>query len=316
MTDFHSLAARKRAAADQIVVENDRAELVRERVRYLVEHARHNNGGCALGTLIVGPRQTGKSTILRTISSELNRPEAIDAGELPALFVTLDEQVTRKQLAQNIASALEDHGFNAGPFDRKREGRTEAEVFRRLRIQLSALKCKLLILDEFHQIKNVDSQKVAFSVGEAIKRFLIAGVCPVVMSGLEDAREPFTTNEQLAKRCLDEIYFKPLQVQEAADAELFIAFLKSYLAELQARGILNNTRDLLAGSVSGGIFLVTEGVLGDACNLIKYAMDECTLSGRDRVSLADLSLATKKYFGKGPNPFENMNVGVRERRAA
>lgn len=316
MADLHALAARKRAAADQIVVGNHRAELVRERVQYLVEHARHNNGGCTLGTLIVGPRQTGKSTILRTIVAELNRPDALDAGELPALFVTLDEQVTRKQLAQNIASALEDHGFNSGPFDRKREGRTEAEVFRRLRIQLSALKCKLLILDEFHQIKNVDSKKVAFSVGEAIKRFLIAGVCPVVMSGLEDAREPFTTNEQLAKRCLEEIHLKPLQVVEAADAELFMAFLRDYLSELQTRGIMNNTRDLLAGAVSGGIFQVTGGVLGDACNLIKYAMDETTISGRDRISLGDLSVATKKHFGKGPNPFEGINVGVRERRAA
>jgi nucleoside-triphosphatase THEP1 len=317
MQNNNTLAARRRAAADAIVVDNCRAQIVRARVQYMIEHANNKDSGGNLGQLLTGPPQSGKSTILKSITDDLNTSEALAEGRIPSLFVTLDERVTRKQLAQNILEALENHGVYAGATQRKRDGgKTETDLLRRVRVQLKAVQCRILILDEFHHIRHADSKQVAFSVGEAIKRMLIAGVCPIIMAGLEEAaRLPFDANAQLRKRCLQEITLHPLNVLEAQDSELFMGFLEDYLAELGKRGILRDPLDLLAGKTPGAMLTVTDGILGDACNFIKHAIDEATWAGRDRIAQSDLSAVVKKHFKAHANPFEAMSArGVREVR--
>jgi hypothetical protein len=311
----NALAARRRAAADAIVVDNERTQLVRDRVRYMIEHANNKLGGTTLGQVVVGLPQSGKTTILRSIANELNTSAAQAAGQLPALLVTLDEEVTRKQLAQNILEALEDHGFLSGPTQRRREGKTETELLRKVRLHLRAIRCRILMLDEFHQIRHRDSKRVAYSVGESIKRMLNAGICPVLVCGLQEARLPFDANPQLSKRSLEPITLEKLNALHSQDAELFMCFLEDYLTELEVRGIVRCATDLLAGTVPAGILLVTDGVLGDACNFIKHAIDEATWAGRDRIARVDLSTVVKKHFSGRFNPFEgSATAGIRETR--
>jgi DNA replication protein DnaC len=312
MRESNKLAAQRRAGADAIVIDNPRAQLVRARAHYQIEHARSKSEGSTLGSLLVGPTQSGKSTILGTIANELNTPEALSAGQVPVLLVTLDEAITRKQLAQNILEALELNGIHT-----ESHRGNEAELLRRVRVHLRAVKCLLLVLDEFHHVRHTDSKRVANSVGETIKRMLISGVCPIIMSGKEESRLPFVANAQLSKRCLEEIALEPLNVLEADDQELFMGFLDDYLVELERREIVKNASDLLAGDLPSAILSVTDGVLGDACNLIKHAIDETTWAGRDRITREDLAIAARKHFKSRANPFETEKpFHVRETRSS
>jgi hypothetical protein len=310
MDDLFKKAARLRSLADAIVVDNPRARAVRSQCDYVIEHHRLKTEGARLGFLLVAPPQSGKSTILLSITHERNTDEALKSRTIPVLFVTISEKATRKQLAQNILEGIERHGYETGA-----HSGTEADLYRRVRILLRALRVDLLILDEFHHIVHRESKLVAHSVGEAVKVLLISGVCPIVMAGMEDARRPFDANPQLAKRCLAEIELKRLNVLDGSDAELFMAFLEDFLTELENRSIMKNARDLLAGTIPAGILQVTEGVLGDACNLIKHAMDEATWAGRERITPLDLSTAAAKHFKGQHNPFGSTERGVRESRS-
>ncbi len=297
-------AAQVRSQLDRIVVDNPRARQAHQVFDFLIAHGEHQGQDSKRCVLLVGPSQSGKSTILRPYVERRNTPELLQTGKIPVLFVDLKPAITTKGLAQNILDALGRHGFTTGSMSG-----SENVLLSRVDRLLSAAEVKLLILDEFHHIQNIESRKTAWLVAETIKLFLIEGKCPVVLSGIDVAKTPFLENRQLSQRAEPPIELHRLSATNRADRQLFAEFAKAYVIEAEQVSGLKNIVRLLDADTAACIHEVSQGVLGAACNLIKAAICLAIEAGRDHLTLDDLCSAVDRYFiGLGlyhRNPFRD-----------
>lgn len=292
MIDLVAKAARRVAAADQILVEHPRVCEANETFDRMRAYAAQRTGRGTTGFLMVAPPQTGKSTIIHAYSGKLNTEEALAEGRIPAMVVTLQANQTRKGLAQDILKGFEKHGLETGW-----KSGTEATLLDRAQTYIRKRQTEIVFLDEFHHLVHSDNKSVATSVAETIKWLLIEAVVPVVMSGIEDAWKPIRANTQLAMRCEKPLEMKRLDVMDAADRKLFAGFLTRYLVEFETRKIAPNATSLLKfPGVPDMIQEVSGGVLGRACNLIKEALFLAVLDGREEIDPSDLAVATERKF--------------------
>lgn len=306
--------AARRALLDNIVIKNPRAQAAHDRFDYLMELSAHTPGKPQRCVGLIAPAQTGKTTIIDTHIAKLNTPDALAAGQIPALKVTLRANITRRQFAQDILEAFENFGFETVI-----ESGTEVQLLRRASKYLAARGVKILFLDEFHHLVHSDNRKVVMSVSETVKHLLLTGGCPIVVAGLEDARKPFDTNMQLAHRAETHIDLKPLDASSSVDLELVWNFLSDYLVKAEQVGAGTGLRNLLDGSNPACILEVSQGVLGAACNLIKEAVNVAAMASRMEVLPADLIVATDRAITNGlysRNPFRAGLAPIGRRKAA
>jgi len=292
--------ARRRALMDSIVIDNPRAKAAHKTFDHLVELSGLQPGRPKRCASLIAPAQTGKTTIIDSYIQKLNTPDALMRGEIPALKVTLGANITRRQFAQDILEAFETYGCNALV-----ESGTEAQLLRRAANYLAARKVQVLFLDEFHHLVHSDNRKVVMSVSETVKRLLITGSCPIVVSGLEEARKPFNGNPQLAHRTEDHIDLHPLDPTSEADRELFWTFLSDYVVKSEQIGA-GELRHLLEDEIPAGILEVSQGILGAACNLVKEAVHVAATKSNMSVEKTHLIGATDRAIHKGlyhRNPF-------------
>jgi len=294
-TDLGKLAAERRAAMDNIYIDHPRAREAHEKFEYLIEHGRRKENKSKLCVPLIAESQTGKSTIIESFVAKRNTPELLAQRRISVLHVTLEANTTRKGMAVNILEAIADLGFNTGEKEDGGYSGTESTLLRRARQLLMLSCCDLLVLDEWHHLVHTDSEKVADAVGETTKRMLIKGVCPMVLSGTEDARKVFK-NKQLQQRAIPEVTLSPLSATNPADVELFINFLTGYCVEMERTGAARNATVLLDGDVPSCLLEVSQGVLGAACNLLKEAVRVMTYSGKSDLDRVHLVEATEKSF--------------------
>ena len=205
------------------------------------------------------------------------------------LFVQLRPAIT-KGMAQTILEAIARHGYTTGP-----ASRSESVLLSRVDRLLEAAGVQLMVLDEFHHIQNIESIKTAWLVAETIKLFLIQDRCPVVLSGIEQAKALFLQNHQLSQCAEPPIELNPLSALNREDRLLFTEVLKAYVAEAELASGLSHIVRLLDASTAACIHEVSQGVLGAACNLIKAAITDAMLAGRNQLTQDDLASATDRY---------------------
>lgn len=295
---------RVRAAMDAVVVDNPRAEQAHDRFRYLIAHGKAQGEGPKRGQLLVGPSQSGKSTIINTFADAMNTPDRLEAGEIPVLNVILRANISTKGLAQNILEKMAKHGFYTGAYSG-----SENELSERAYKSLKEAKVELLVLDEIHHLNNIEKQKSAWAVGEMIKLFLIDGCCPVVLSGIETAKTPFLENRQLSQRSEAALELQKLDIGRADDRTLFAQFMADYLPAVQKASGVGRLVTLLDRETITSLHKVTDGVLGAACNLIKAAAVNALLAQRQQLEAEDLARAVEDGFilteiYAGRNPFD------------
>jgi hypothetical protein len=306
--------AARRAAMDDIVIDNPRARLAHDTFDFLVELSDRRPEKPKRCVGLIAPAQTGKTTIIDAYIGKMNTPEALASGQIPALKVTLRANITRRQFAQDILESFEKFGFDA-----LIETGTEVQLLRRASKYLSAKSVKILFLDEFHHLVHSDNRKVVMSVSETVKHLLLTGGCPIVVAGLEDARKPFDRNMQLAHRAESHIDLKPLDPTHKEDQQLFWSFLSDFLLKSEQVGAGLGLRDVLAGTFPACILEVSQGVLGAACNLIKEAVHVAASASRMEVLPADLMVAADRAINNGlyhRNPFRDGLAPIRRRKAA
>jgi SpoVK/Ycf46/Vps4 family AAA+-type ATPase len=286
--DSQLSAAARRAMMDDIVVGNPRMKAAHDTFDYLIEHAELQPGRDKRCVALIAPSQSGKTTIIDSYIKQMNTPEAMANGDIPALKVTLQANISRRQFAQDILESFERFGCDALV-----ETGTEAQLLRRAAKYLLLRRVRILFLDEFHHVVHSDNRKVVMSVSETVKRLLITGNCPIVVAGLRDARRPFDANAQLAHRAEPHLDLSPLDPARKDHTDLFKAFLLDYLGKADQLGVADNLLDLMNGDTPACIWEVSRGVLGAACNLIKEAVHLAAIDSSRSVVRADLARATE-----------------------
>lgn len=315
MINAYEHVGRVRAEMDRVVVDHPRMKLAHDRFNYLMAHGQAAGQAPKRGVLMVGPSQSGKSKIIDTFATQANKPELIADGHIPVLVVTLNANITTKMLAQNILRKLGSYGFFTGPYSGN-----EDELVARVHSSILAARVGLMVLDEFHHLNHIEKAKKAYVVGEMLKVILETGVCPLVLSGIAEAEQPFTENSQLSQRSEPTIRLDRLRSENLADRVLLKEFLEAYLPRIgKVSGVTNMTSLLNANDVAR-IHEVTDGVLGAACNLIKAIASNALLDGRTRMAVADIVRAVDEGFiltqlSQKGNPFAAQQGGQGEKAA-
>lgn len=309
MTNAYEHVGRVRAEMDRVVVDHPRMSLAHDRFRYLMAHGAAAGQGAKRGQLIVGPSQSGKSKIIDTFADQMNKPELLREGHIPVLTVTLNANITTKMLAQGILRRLQGYGFFTGPYSGN-----EDELTARVYASIGAAKVGLLVLDEVHHLNHIDKAKKAYLVGEMLKVFLINGICPLVLSGVAGAEEPFIQNSQLSQRSEATIRLDRLDPNTPDDRKLLKEFLEAYLPKIAEVSGVTNMSALLNKTDVFRIHDVTDGVLGAACNLIKGIASNALLDGRTEMNDADIVRAVDEGFVltqlyKKANPYRAQGDG-------
>lgn len=274
---------------DAIFIPTPRTAQAHEQFQFLMDHSAASFGG-KLCVLLVAPSQSGKSRVIETFADGLNTDEKLALRHIPVLHVTLHAEVTRKGLAQDILLALQSFGFETGATKGN-----ETEMWERVYRYLRAGAVQLLVLDEIHHVKTTTAA-MAESVGDCIKHALLKGPCPIVLSGIYSAELPFKANSQLQQRAIPSIDLKRFKAHIPSDLDLFMEFLAAYLVRLEGLEIAKNATVLIEGDIPACILEVSKGVLGAACRLVKEAVVNMTLAGRDNLSRTDLVKATEDAF--------------------
>ena len=304
-----------RSDLDRIVVDNPRARQAHAQFDFLVAHGDQQGDGPKRCALLVGPPQSGKTTIITSYSERRNTKEKLSADEIPVLVVSLRANISTKGLAQNILEKIGEYGYQTGA-----HSGSENMLLGRAYKLLGQAKVKLLILDEFHHIANIESRKAAWNVGETIKLFLIDGRCPVVLSGIEAAKTPFLENTQLSQRAEVPLELNRLDIGNPEDRDIFLEFLKVYFAKVEDTAGMSNVIRMLNRETALCIHEVTQGVLGAASNLVKAAVCIALERGRNHLVTEDLAIAADRCFILtgiySRNPFRDGYRPVATRRAA
>ena len=282
MNPLTLLAAERRARADSIVVLTPRVRAAHAMFDFLRAHAASNPSGELRCGPVIAPSQTGKSTIIKSYAESANSASS-ETRQIPVLHVILQANSTRKQLAHDILHEISRRGFETG----KHKG-TEADLLDRVERYLRFAGVELLIIDEFQHVVHSDNKKVAASVADTIKRMLITGICPIVISGTEQALSPFRENHQLAHRSEAAVELSRLRLDSSEDLSLFFDFVSEYALAIEKHEIAQCASTLVEGDVPACLFELSQGVLGVSCNIIKYAITQMTTEGRGELNRSHL----------------------------
>jgi hypothetical protein len=302
--DRNSFAGCVRSQLDNIVVDYPRTHEAHGVFDRLRTHALRQGTKPKRCVQMIGPSHAGKTTIMDTYVAIHNTPEALEQRKIPIFHVKPDANLTRKGMTENILETFEDYGFKAPPMSG-----SETTLLRRMRTNLKASRVQLLVIDDFHHVVHSDTKHVNYSVSETIKGLLIKGVCPIVMVGVEEAREPLLLNPQLALRAEPTIELSALDIDNSEDKRLIMKFMAAYLTKIETLGVIRNVKTAYEKNTLTMIFKATDGIIGRACNLIKDAITIAIKDGRDHLTVDDLALATDLIFiamgltGSKENPF-------------
>jgi hypothetical protein len=248
----------------------------------------------------------GKTSIASTYARTRNDAEQLKAGRVNVLHVTLPPQCTAARLYESILSELS----RLTSMDTSANKRGESRFERVLRFEsLSGL--RLLILDEFqHAVSH--NPTVAWKLGEHIKDLLIQGCCPIVLSGVERARNPIKLNAQLRNRSITPIDLSRLEVVRNDHTSYFQDFVVRYIDELRVQDLAGNI-DIFAEYLAE-MLEISQGFLGRTCRFIEHAIRNMIEAERNDLVWEDLAQAADGFVAQGRHYRNPIRDGAAELR--
>ena len=285
MNELAVCKARALRQLREIFVNNPRTDRVCTAIDDLIARKQVGVPGDHGSVLIVGPSHSGKS---RSISYAIRRYSSEGAEHPPILHVTLPEDVNRKSLILAMFDAAEDRGYFRGD----RLSGTHHDLQTRILRLLKHAGILAVVLDECHHIRYEKKNDAGHTVGEMIKRFLIEGPCPIILAGVgNDAKKPYTENQQLMNRSLPFVELDPLDWEVSADRDFYQDFFVSYLKQVHALNFTGNLALLQSEEFAEALFSACGGIIGVAIILFQYAVMRMIEDGRRDLSLLDFSRA-------------------------
>ena len=253
---------------------------------------------------IIGPSQSGKTTIITDFCERIVAKEGVRDGIHPVLRVTLTSNSTVKSLALDIINAFgtdalphESVSKLAGKRGSNRRDGTMSEILHVAATLLRNAQVEMLVIDEMHHLKNLDSDKTKWSVTEAVKWLSIEGVCPIVCMGIRRLTNVMSAqvNPQFALRCTDPIWLEPVDFEIESEKVDFMGFIDGIDEGLVSLGIFASRSNFLQEGWPERFYDFSLGILGRASRLIEAAMIVAIRAGHDRIELEDLSAATATW---------------------
>jgi type II secretory pathway predicted ATPase ExeA len=220
--------------------------------------------------LLVGPSFSGKTSILERFV-ETHPPDTDPEGECticPVLMIEAPSKPDISDFYSRILQAL------MAPY---KPTASVAERYYQVKLLFSQLKVRLLIIDEIqHLIAGSLNRQREFR--NAIKSLGNETKITIVAAGIEDAFNAFNMDPQMSSR------FMPEVLTRWHTDETF----GSVLATLERRTPLKYPSHLVEPGMMLRIHSLSEGMLGDFCDLIKTAAIDAIRKGTEKITLNHL----------------------------
>lgn len=168
---------------------------------------------------VKGPSGAGKSTIFKRYLEKYPRSTLPEGTIVPVLCATIPVPATVNALVTRLLKGLGDPLSNKGTISAKTE---------RLYELIEECKVELIMLDEFQNFIDSDSQKVLRTVADWLKNLLNHTKKPIILFGLPNSEDIFygESQQQLSRRFPYRMHLTPFKWSTKDGRNEFRAFLK------------------------------------------------------------------------------------------
>jgi Bacterial TniB protein len=246
--------------------------------------------GQARCAVLTGPPRSGKTTAAEKIVAYVeSRPLPARKGDPGAsrrrtLYVETPAAATQKSIAETILIAAND------PF---RHRMSQAQLLNRVCGVLRDLDVELLVIDEFHHLLTTGKKASAVEVAEFVKTILNAGICPILLIGIEPVSDIITQNGQLEGRCWCRpalrLFGFSTQAERASFAKLLGVMGKSFS--------IPSAFDFSDMKFAECMHLATDGAIGLIALLCEKAVAFCTLNNSMSITMDSFVAAYSDWEG-------------------
>lgn len=162
---------------------------------------------------------------------------------------------------------------------------------------------ELIILDEVQHLVNTENNKVISDVADWFKSLVNRTKIPVILIGLDRARQVLTQNQQLERRFEIKRKLEPFYYHNSESIHEFQRFLHEF--DRMLIPILGSSSNLGNDEISERIHHVTEGNMNKVVKLIRRAAREAISENNQSITFKHLSEAFDFYYfdSEKNNPF-------------
>jgi GTPase SAR1 family protein len=245
---------------------------------------------------VKGPSGAGKSTILRRYLEKHPRRTLPEGTVVPVLCAAIPVPATVNALVTRLLKGLGDPLSNKGTISAKTE---------RLYELIEECKVELVMLDEFQNFIDSDSQKVLRTVADWLKNLLNHTKKPIILFGLPNSEDIFygESQQQLSRRFPYRMYLTPFKWSTKDGRNEFRAFLK----------ILDESLPLPASShladpdIAIRLYSASNGIVNYVMKIVRAATHKAIDKSLSSLSLDLLAEAfdeeIRHIFPSKPNVF-------------
>ncbi|GAB3643620.1 TniB family NTP-binding protein [Spirosoma arcticum] len=251
------------------------AERTIERLIYIIEQPDSHR---MIGTLLHGPSNNGKTTILQYIVKRYGQVQNPDTGECSQAVVYVSAPINCDERLF-LLLILEAINCPAGHKNRN-------DLFIQVVHVLRHLEIKLLIVDEFQQLLD-GTPRQQRTLLTTIKMLSDMVRVPIVGAGLDTAKNAINYDPQLFNRLRPRPL--PLWTTSPEGLDDYRSLLKTFESWLPLRQPSNLSNPVMAKKLNE----LTRGLLGELAELLKIAGTYAVESGEERITSALLDEIVK-----------------------
>lgn len=260
---------------------------VAARISVLHQRSLGGRGKPMKGLSLSQVSQAGKSFLLQCCRNDIMaQSELLNGRPNPhqVLYLGLEVRITVTMMCRHLLRLLGDPHYRKGNTD---------DVKLRTRELMEARGVELLIIDEAQHLVRETNQNA--DVTDELKRFLDAGIVPVVMAGNEESRELFVRNTQLASRLGVPLELSPVDARQGGQKSDFKTFCHDLDARMFACGCTRTLSGFTASAQISGLLRASGGHIGRVCRIVEAALEQASLRDADFVELYDLAFAVDSF---------------------
>ena len=242
-----------------------------------------------------GDSGAGKSTLVKDYYKMFPRKETEDGIEIPVFYAEIPSPATVKGTASSLLEQLGDPGSSKG---------TLWSMNSRLVGLIKSCKVELVILDEFSNLIDIETNHIMATVSDWLKMLIKQTNVPFLVVGIDGkVSRILKANNQLSRLFACREKLNPFVWSDGKNIQDLIMFIQ-YAEKAIELPLTNNIQKM---ELFYRIYYATDGVVGNIMNLMRYAGLNASESNRNVVELVDLSEGFRQriseYLPHKLNPF-------------
>lgn len=235
--------------------------------------------------LLTGDTGAGKTTIYKTYAQNYPIQETEEGNIVPIIHAVTPSAATIKGLVTVLLKQLGDPLHDKG---------TTISKTIRLYDLLADCQVELIFLDEFHNFKDLDSDKVLRNVCDWLKNLILNTKIPIVLFGKEGSENILKADNFHLSRRIN--YRHRLVPFPRLDTDPSPESFRKFLSEVESKLPLAIKSGLAEQSLADRIYYATDGTIGHVMTLIRKGATHAIDQDLDQLDLDILGFIYDKHI--------------------